>query len=225
MRTTTFIILSTLLLGIASVATAATVIPVPTDVVVKSGGTFTVRYFIDPQGDKNYTTKLVLNFSTTTLAVESFTFASGWIPLSQRGYDSLDQTNGILIKTAGYPGGVAAQTLFGTATFRAVGTVQSSITVDQNSFALSARNANILVKNLLSTSVKVVSIRVPPVQQAPPIPPNLFDVSIQAAPNTKPFPTALAVVIILLLLILAIVWGERKRLRKVVVSLFYDLGP
>ena len=94
----------------------------PTDVNVIAGQTFSVNVAFNPQGVKNYTVKLELKYPANLFEVQSFTFASNWIPLSQAGYDLVDNAGGTLIKSAGYPAGVSSQTTFGTVTFRAKAT-------------------------------------------------------------------------------------------------------
>ena len=107
--------LITILLGafgamaIAAPALAATSVSfTPVNVSVRQGQTFTLTIGVNPQGVKNYTAKTELHYPADLLEVKSFTFAPSWMPLAQSGYDLTDNTNGVFIKTAGYPGGISS---------------------------------------------------------------------------------------------------------------------
>lgn len=207
--------------GAATHATAATITSSPKDITVAGGGTFSVRYSIDPQGDKIYTTKLVLGFPAKALKVESFTFGGGWIPLSQPGYDTIDAVNGILIKTAGYPGGAFSPLLLATVQFRVLGTAKSTITVQDTSLVLNAQNENVLAKIPVTTTVTVATPIVTPIPPPEPTPPpeeeqNLFDVGLEvSSPQENGFNWAPWAVAVLVLCLIAICGTEvRKWYRK-----------
>ena len=89
----------------------------PVSVSTTEGKTFDVIVTVNPNGTSNYAEKIEVDYPTDTLKVKSFAFGKNWINLSQDGYDSIDNTKGILIKTAGYPGGISTSTEFGTITF------------------------------------------------------------------------------------------------------------
>ena len=91
----------------------------PATLSTSAGQVFNVAIAIDPQGATNYAEKMEITYPADTLEVENFVPASNWLPLTQPGYDQLDNTNGILTKTAGYPGGFSTSTLFGIVTFEA----------------------------------------------------------------------------------------------------------
>jgi hypothetical protein len=55
--------------------------------------------------------------------------------LSQPGYDSIDNTNGIMVKTAGYAGGITSLTPFGTITFTAKNSGSAPISIGSGSKA------------------------------------------------------------------------------------------
>ena len=132
-------------LTLAASALAATGVSFsPTNVSVKQGQTFTLTIGVNPQGVKNYTVKTELRFPADLLEVKSFSFANGWMPLSQTGYDLTDNTNGVLLKTAGYPGGLSAATTFGTVSFQAKKSGNGTISLSGNSMALDANNQNVL---------------------------------------------------------------------------------
>lgn len=139
------IICSLALIGMsaATFVSAATFSMSPANISVTEGQTFSVSVFVNPQGVSNYTEKLELKYSAAALEVKSFNFAGNWMPISQPGYDLLDNASGILIKTAGYPGGFTSKTLFGNLTFRAKQTGNAAIQITTNSMALNADSKNI----------------------------------------------------------------------------------
>ncbi|MCH7552011.1 FeoB-associated Cys-rich membrane protein, partial [Patescibacteria group bacterium] len=92
----------------------------------------------------NYTVKTELRYPADLLEVKLFTFTNSWMPIAQPGYDLIDNTNGTLIKTAGYPGGVSSTVTFGTVSFLAKKSGNGTITLNKNSFALDANNQHVL---------------------------------------------------------------------------------
>jgi len=116
----------------------------PASVNVTSGETFNMVVSVNPQEVKNYTVKTEIEFPADLLEIKSFSFGSNWIPLSQSGYDLIDNTNGLLIKTAGYPGGLSSIATFGTISFSAKKNGTGTISAGNNSFALDATNQNLL---------------------------------------------------------------------------------
>jgi len=154
--------LLTILLGafgtMAIVAPALAVTSVsftPVNVSVRQGQTFTLTIGVNPQGVKNYTTKTELRYPADLLEVKSFTFASGWTPLAQTGYDLTDNTSGVLIKTAGYPGGLSSATTFGTVSFLAKKSGNGTIALNSNSLALDANNENVIGSATVQTAVTI----------------------------------------------------------------------
>ena len=140
----------------------------PTNVNVNSNQAFTLTVTLDPQGESNYTNKLELNFPFDLVEVKSFAFSAGWVPVSQPGYDLVDNSKGVLIKTGGYPGGISAPTTFGTVTFSAKKTGTGLINVSGNSLALDAFSKNVLASQLNQISIKISSP--PPVPAQKPVP-------------------------------------------------------
>ncbi|MFA5158743.1 MAG: cohesin domain-containing protein [Patescibacteria group bacterium] len=153
----------TLLIGLAAllltmpVFAATTVSLSPTNINATEGQNFNLTVKIDPQGLKNYTAKIELTYPTDLLRVNSFTFGTSWMPISQPGYDSIDNINGILVKTAGYPGGIASQATFGTISFSAKKTGTGIIKFGSNSLALDATNQNLLSSSNVQTSFSIAT--------------------------------------------------------------------
>lgn len=154
--------LLTILLGVfgitvlAAPALAVTNISfTPVKVSVRQGQSFTLTIGVNPQGVKNYTAKTELRYPAGLLEVKSFTFASGWIPLTQVGYDLTDNLNGVLIKTAGYLGGISSPMAFGTVLFRAKKNGIGTVVLNNNSFVLDANSQNILTSISAQTLVAI----------------------------------------------------------------------
>lgn len=156
--------LLTILLGafgamaIAAPALAATSVSfTPVSVSVRQGQTFTLTIGVNPQGVKNYTAKTELHYPADLLEVKSFTFAPSWMPLAQPGYDLTDNTNGVFIKTAGYPGGVSSAVTFGTVSFLAKKSGNGTIALNSNSFALDANNQNVIGSATVQSAVAITA--------------------------------------------------------------------
>lgn len=134
---------------------------------VVEGRNFVLTVKIDPQGLKNYTAKMELTYPADLLKVNSFTFGNSWMPVSQPGYDLIDNTNGTLIKTAGYPGGIASQATFGTVSFFAKKTGSGVIKLGGNSLTLDATNQNLLSSGNVQTafSIAAAPVSTPPEEE------------------------------------------------------------
>lgn len=114
----------------------------PLKISVTEGQTFRLAVNVNPNGQKNYTVKVGLNFPADLVSVSSWSFSGSWQPLSQPGYDSIDNSSGNLIKTAGYPSGINKAVTFGTVTFKAKKTGTGTISFTGGSMALDEENAN-----------------------------------------------------------------------------------
>ncbi|MDP2696379.1 MAG: hypothetical protein Q8O87_04010 [bacterium] len=125
-------------------ALAATVLVSPATINVVANQNFNLSLSVDPQGGKDYTAKIELKFPADLLEVNSFTMASGWMPLTMAGYDAIDNTNGSLTKTGGYPGGLSSSASFGTVSFKAKKSGSGVISLGGASLILDATNKNIL---------------------------------------------------------------------------------
>lgn len=126
------------------------------------GKTFILKVTLDPQGVKNYTSKMEIDFPANILKLNSFTFGGSWVPLSVSGYDLIDNTNGTLIKTAGYPGGVLNPVIFGTISFTAKKEGSGTIKITGNSLVLGATGQNILSSAPVQTPVVIKTAAVTP---------------------------------------------------------------
>ncbi len=138
----------------------------PASIDVESEDDFIAVISIEPE-EAVYTVKLELNFPAELLEVKSFIFKEGWIPLSQNEYNLVDNENGLLIKTAGYPGGLVSISEFGTISFSAKQAGNEVINISNNSFALDLENQNILNEELAQLVLKITA----PVLVPEPTPP------------------------------------------------------
>lgn len=147
-------------------ATAATISLSPTTVSVTPGQTFTITVSANPTASETlYTVKADISFDPALLEATNFTFASNWMPLSQSGYDAMDNTKGTLTKTGGYPGGITRSTVLGTATFRAKAAGTATLVTTSNSLALNKTSTNALSGT--QGSVTVTAARPTPAAPAP----------------------------------------------------------
>lgn len=114
----------------------------PLKINVQEGQTFKLAVNVNPNSQKNYTIKVNIDFPADIVTVTSWQFAGSWQPLSQAGYDSIDNNGGTLIKTAGYPGGLDKAATFGTITFKAKKTGTGTVSFVGGSMALDEANTN-----------------------------------------------------------------------------------
>ncbi len=179
------LIFSSITLGgfllVSSVWAATTISFSPTSINVSPGQNFNLVISLNPQGIRNYTVKAEVNYPADLLEVKSFSLSSGWMALSQTGYDLVDNTNGQLIKTAGYPAGIPTATTFGTITFSAKKAGQGIVSLSSNSMALDADNQNILTSPLAQASVKITAPSIPSVPPAAPAAPGEEEEVIEGA--------------------------------------------
>ncbi|OGD25787.1 hypothetical protein A2819_00695 [Candidatus Azambacteria bacterium RIFCSPHIGHO2_01_FULL_40_24] len=139
----------------------------PSIVDVKEGQTFNFIISINSQTVKSYMVKSEIKFPSDILEVQSFSFGSNWVQLSQPGYDLIDNTNGVLIKTAGYPGGLMSQADFGTIVFKAKKNGAGTVQVTGNSIALNAENLNVIIGLPVTASVTITQAQVVPPTSVP----------------------------------------------------------
>lgn len=142
-------------LVLAAGTMAATVSLSPTSVQVTKGQRATLTVSVNPQTANVYTVKLDMAYPADILEVEAFTFTSGWMQLVQQGYDLIDNTNGILIKTAGFSGGVSKSEVVGKVVFRAKQTGRASVDVTARSLALDSQNISVMTGLPVASVVSV----------------------------------------------------------------------
>lgn len=159
-----FVLIAALAFVLPGAAMAATVDISPTTVSVTPGKTFTVTLTADPAGAKVYTTRANVSFDPALVSVTGFTLAPKWLALQASGYDAIDNAGGTLIKTAGYPGGLTAPTVFGTVTFTAKAAGTATVQITSKSMMLDDTSTNTLAGTQGSA---VVTIAAPAQKLAP----------------------------------------------------------
>ena len=137
---------------------ATTVSLSPASVSVKSGQSFNVSVAINPQGVNNYVEKVELKYPADILQVNSFTLGSAWMALTQPGYDLTDNTNGVLLKSAGYPGGLSSATTFGTVSFYAKKAGSGTITIGSNSLAFEVSGQSAIGGSPVSVTITAPAV-------------------------------------------------------------------
>lgn len=159
----TLVILGLLVVFVATPAFAATISLTPTTISVKKGETVSLSVAVDPQSVKLGLVKVALSFPANILEATAFTLASTdeWLTPPGAGNSVTDNTNGSLIKTAGYLGGFTTTKNFGTATFRAKADGVATVAVTASSAAYNAQNANTLVGTQGSSAITVATKKAP----------------------------------------------------------------
>ena len=142
----TFVIIFTIgiLFFTSSAAQASTNLSFyPLKISVKEGQTFRVSINVNPKGIKNYTVKSSIKFPADLVSLKTWTYANDWMPIRKNGYDSFDNTKGLLVRTAGYPDGFDKTTNFGSAVFVAKKSGVGVIEFANDNLALGADNDNL----------------------------------------------------------------------------------
>ena len=114
----------------------------PTKINVKAGDYFTVTVRINPNGQKNYTVKASIKFPPDLLSALTWKYANVWMPLRKGSYDASSNTDGVIVRTAGYPEGFDKITTFGTVTFLAKKSGQATINFSGENLSLDENNTN-----------------------------------------------------------------------------------
>ncbi len=153
----------------------------PASVAMAPGQKFNVVITVNPQGTSNYVEKLEINYPADLIEAASFAFGSNWMPLTQPGYDSTDNSNGVMIKTAGYPGGLTSSAVFGTVSFSAKKAGSGTIKIGNASLAFEANSQTAITGSPTSFAVTA------PVAPAPTTAPA--KAAVQKTPATAPVQT------------------------------------
>jgi hypothetical protein len=150
--------LGTVLFALPALATT-TVSLVPATLKTAPGQQFNVVVAVNPQGFSNDAEKIEVDYPANLLQVSSFTMGGTWIALTESGYDLTDNTNGVLIKTAGYPRGISTPTMFGTILFTAEKAGSGKITIGSQSVAFQTSGQSAITgtgSSFIVTGVKTV---------------------------------------------------------------------
>lgn len=111
---------------------------------IEPNKTFNVSVYVNPSSVTSYTAQVVLNFPADLVSIDSFTYNSAWIPLSQSGLDLIDNTSGKMIKTAGYPSGFSQEVLLGTIKMKSKKSGSVTILTNKESYVLDIDSNNTL---------------------------------------------------------------------------------
>ena len=184
--------LGTVLFALPALA-ATTASLTPATLKTAQGQQFNVVVAVNPQGFSNDVEKIEVDYPASLLQVSSFTLGNTWMALTQPGYDLTDNTNGVLIKTAGYPGGVSTPTTFGTIVFTAKKAGSGTITIGNQSIAFETNSQSAITGNgtAFTVTAKTVTQTNAPVtpavqtQTAVQEATNTAPVAVQPAPNTQ----------------------------------------
>ncbi|HAQ03089.1 hypothetical protein A2467_01115 [Candidatus Nomurabacteria bacterium RIFOXYC2_FULL_36_8] len=135
------------LLSFSSIAFASTTVGFDSSAVQSNlNGDLKVNVYADSSnGEVAYTVRTAVRFSGEQIAVKSFEFAPGWIAINADGYDLIDNTNGMIMKTAGFPGGFTGQKLVGVITFTAKASSIGKIAISNQTFVLNENSDNVYV--------------------------------------------------------------------------------
>lgn len=148
-----------LMMILASTASASTGLFIsPSSINVKEDQNFDVSITVNPQSVNNYTAKIQLQYPADILELKSFTFDDGWMVFSHAEYDLIDNTNGILIKTAGFPGGFSTLVPFGTALFSVKKDGEGIIKIGEDSFVFDISGKDVFDGFLDETTIKITAL-------------------------------------------------------------------
>ncbi len=157
----------------------------PGNLNIKPGQSFSLNILVSPQNLKNYTVKAELKYPAQLMEIIEFKLADKWVGLNQLGYNLMDNANGVLIKTAGYPKGFSTNLIFGTVIFKAKKTGAGVISIGNGSLALDINNKNIYSGNLATASVIIENIAPMPFE---PVFKNTNGQSSEIKSSTRPNP-------------------------------------
>lgn len=144
---------------LASTASASTGLLIsPSSINIKEDQNFDVSITVNPQSVDNYTAKIQLQYPADILELKSFTFDDGWMIFSHAEYDLIDNTNGILIKTAGFPGGFSTLVPFGTALFSVKKDGEGIIRIGEDSFVFDISGKDVFDGFLDETTIKITAL-------------------------------------------------------------------
>lgn len=198
----------------------------PDEISVSLGNEFTVTVSIDSHGTKDFAEKIKINYPADLVEVKSFTQAPVWMSLNQPSYDLIDNTNGILIKSAGYPNGFSTPTAYGTIIFKTLKAGNGKITFNGDSKAFqestqSEITGNSVVINITSgggggggriiktedgggtKEIKKITGTTTPAKSKPIVPEKVEEIPLMASATgtgfNVPLPWILGIIILLLL--------------------------
>lgn len=164
----------------------------PTSGTYDKGQTYRVSIYVNPASDTVYTAKAEIKYPANLLEVRSFSFGSGWTALNQPGYDQINNSSGVLIKTGGFTAGLKNRTLLGTITFYAKSSGSADVSVGSGSLILdvdSKDTLNSYPSASFTLSDKIEPVSIPAVinqaGEAPGQAGEILDSTIDTSEDTK----------------------------------------
>ncbi|HEY4473623.1 MAG TPA: hypothetical protein VI957_00480 [Candidatus Paceibacterota bacterium] len=122
---------------------AASFVITPSTGTYAAGSIITVSISVNPESSTVYTAMLDVRFPVGVFEVISFKMNDVLLPITQSGYDTVDNSNGILTKTGGYTGGLSSTALFGTLMLRAKSAGAGTLAVVDSSKLLDSNNVDL----------------------------------------------------------------------------------
>jgi len=153
-----------LFLGIAmtGMAMAGSVSFYPATATLLEGNSFSSSVSVNPGSEKIYSVKVVLNYPVDKFEITGFNFSDGWMS----GFspeDKIDNTNGVLVKTAGWPGGTSDIKSLGTISFKSKVSGTGEVLVSSDSMLLNGQNNNVI--SLANPAISVTINEPEPVEE------------------------------------------------------------
>ena len=111
----------------------------PAALAASSSGEFSVAIVASAAAPIG-TVEARLSFDPGAFSAERFALASGWVAVDKPGLVLLDNRKGLVVETAGYPGGFSGTTTLGVLTFKAARAGRAAIAVAGASLMLDADN-------------------------------------------------------------------------------------
>ncbi|RLC36579.1 hypothetical protein DRH29_04285 [candidate division Kazan bacterium] len=159
---TTVIFVAALFLLVPFVVNAASVVMSPTEISIEPEETFAITLTANPGVSTVYTTGVNISFDADVVEVTGFSFSSNWVEVKQSGYDVVDNESGVLVKTAGYPGGFSSPKVFGVVTLRSKSEGDAEFNLTNESLMLDETSSDIYVA---ASEGRSASIYVSPVEE------------------------------------------------------------
>ena len=177
------LVVSLVVFALAVPAHAGTLSLSPATTSLSVGQTASFILSANPGAEKNYTVKALLSFPANLIEVTGFTFNSAWTPLSQSGYDAIDNTAGTMVKTGGYPAGFATNVPFGTVTVRAKAAGSATLSVTGASLMLNETNGNTYTSGGVTSATIAIGARTQPTPAVSRVPAPRATVSALVSPS------------------------------------------
>jgi len=112
----------------------------PASQTVSTGSVIKTAITIIPDNERIYTGQIEIIYPPSLLEFESFSFEGG--VLAHTAPEFYNTKSGMIVRTAGFPGGTSAPIQFGTATFRAKSAGNAFVVIGANTVILNGSGTN-----------------------------------------------------------------------------------